>query len=165
MSRRPMRLSSWIQQYSLMYLLARTHSLVAAAVLLHIWNLPNEMIPEQSCCSERCCSRSGIHSCPVAAMLVQMWHILNFLHDSSWFSSPQSLRSQVSLLRFHQQDFFLSSYQSGHFWNLITQFYIWFLAHQRGSVLGYSNSLLSMYLISLRLVSEQTGMICFSSTS
>ena len=83
-----MRLSSWIQQYSLCVYWP-VPSLVAAGVLLHIWNLPNEMTRKQSCCSERCCSRSGIHS-PVAAVLVQIWHT----------------SCQVSLLRFHQQVFF-----------------------------------------------------------
>ena len=35
--------------------------------------------------------------------------------------------------------FFLSFHQSGHFWNLIIQFYVWFLADQWGSVPGYSS--------------------------
>ena len=64
-----------------------------AAVLLHIWNLPNEITRKQSCCSERCCPRSGIYS-PVAAVLVQIWHILNFRQDPSWLSSPPV--SQIS---------------------------------------------------------------------
>ena len=103
-----MRLSSWIQQYSLCVYWP-VPSLVAAGVLLHIWNLPNEMTRKQSCCSERCCSRSGIHS-PVAAVLRQIWHILIFakiLHDSR---VPQSLRSQVSGLRLISQT--LSSFFS-----------------------------------------------------
>ena len=79
-----------------------------AAVLLHIWNLPNEMTLKQSCCSERCCSRSGRHS-PVAAVLVQIWHILNFRQDSSWFSSApvsSGLRSQAHFLYFISKFFF-----------------------------------------------------------
>ena len=81
---------------------------------------------------QRCCSRFGIRS-PVAAVWLQIWHILNFCQDSWWFSSLQSLRSQVSgvIQRNHQQVFFLSSHQSGHFWNLITLFHVWFLAHPR----------------------------------
>ena len=94
-SRRPERLSSWIQQYSLCICCSVPSLLVAAAVLLHIWNLPNEMTRKQSCYkSERRCSRSGIHS-PVAAVSVQIWHIMNIRQDSSWcFSCP--LVSQVS---------------------------------------------------------------------
>ena len=92
-SRRPMRLNFWIQQYSLS-ICWPVPSFVAAAVLLHIWNLPNEITRKQSCCSDRCCSRSRIHSRPVATVLVQIWHILNFRQDSSWFSSPPV--SQVS---------------------------------------------------------------------
>ena len=47
-SRRPERLSSWIPQYSLC-IYWPVPSLIATAVLLHIWNLPNEMTCKQSC--------------------------------------------------------------------------------------------------------------------
>ena len=71
------------------------------------------------------------------------WIFAKIVHDTRVL---QSLRShQVSLLRFQQQVFFLNYHQSYHFWNLITEFYEWFLAHQRGSVLGYSSSLCISY--------------------
>ena len=138
-------------------------SLVAAeAVLLHIWNLPTEMTRKQSCCSERCCSRSGIQSCCSDAS-VHIWHILNFRQDYSWFSSPP-----VSGLRSHFWDFtskfFLSSHQSDHFWNLITQSYVWFLAHQRGSVLGNSSLCIS-YPSQARFWTDRYDLLQFSSTS
>ena len=120
-------------------------------VLLQIWNvltscserIDPHAVPQKRCCSasgifrkkwpvvllQRCCSRSGILS-PVAAVLLQIWHILNFRQDSWWFLESSS---QVSgaLQRNYQQVFFLSSHQSGQFWNLITSFYVWFLAHRR----------------------------------
>ena len=92
----------------------------SSGVLLHIWNLPNEITLKQSCCSgvapdlgytvllQRCCSRSDIS-----------WFFANIL---LWFSSPQVSQVSGAFLRFHQQVFFLSYRQSGHFWNLITQF-------------------------------------------
>ena len=92
--------------------------LLQRAVLLQIWNT-------QSCCSG------------VGPDLAHLEFSPNFF----LILESCSLRSQVSLLRFHQKVFFLSSHQSVHFWHLITQFYVWFLAHQRGSVLGYSSSL------------------------
>ena len=117
------------------------HSPVAA-VLLHIWNR----------------TKWPVNSRVAAAVLLQIWKTrscrsgvapdlayLNFRQDSSWFSSPPV--SQVSGLRSqtHFSDFikfFLSFRQCGHFWNLINsniQFYVWFLADQWGSVLGYSS--------------------------
>ena len=99
-SRRSMRLSSWMQQYSLCIYWPVPSLVAAEAVLLHIWNLPTEMTRKQSCCSERWCSRSKIHSSPVATVLVQIWHMLNFRQYSSWFSSPP-----VSGLRSHFWDF------------------------------------------------------------
>ena len=114
----------------------------AAAVLLHIWNLPNEMTRKQSCCS-------GVGP--------------DLAHQGSCVSSPPV--SQVWFLRFHQQVFF-SRFSST--WPFLKFDYYKVssstndFSPTRGSVLGYSSSLSH---IPLRLVSEQTGMIYFSSTS
>ena len=58
-----------------MYLLTLPSLVAAAAVLLHIWNLPTEMTIKQSCYSERCCSRSGIHS-PVVLTLTHRYNAI-----------------------------------------------------------------------------------------
>ena len=94
-------------------------------MLLQIWKT-------QSCCS-------GVG--PDLAYIEFSPRFFLILESSSLF------RSQVSgaLLIFHQQVFFLRSHQSGHFWNLITQFCVWFLAYQRGSILRYSSGLCISY--------------------
>ena len=124
-------------------------------MLLHMWNLPYAMTRKQSCCSERCCSRSGRQSC-----CSDVGPDLAYLEFSPRFmvlESSSLLRSQVSRahLRFHQQVFFLSSHQSHRFRNFITQFYVWSLAHQRGSVLRYSSILCFSYLSQARFCTDR----------
>ena len=130
-----------------------------AAVLLHIWNLPNEMTRKQSCCSERCCSRSGIHS-PLAAVLVQIWHtcwiFAKILHDSRVL---QSLRSQVSsaLLRFHSKFFssVLVNLAIPEIW-LPTSTYDFSPTREAQF---FDTAVVYVSHIHLRLVSAQTGML------
>ena len=74
---------------------------------------PNEITCKQSCCSG------------VAPDLAYLEFSPRFMILKS--SSLLGLRSQAHFWDFTSKFFFLRSHQSGHFWNLITQFvYVWF---------------------------------------
>ena len=98
---------------------------------------------------QRCCSRSGMS-----------WTFAKILDD---FRVLQFLRSQVSgaFREITSKFFVLSSHQSGHFWNLITPFYVWFLAHHREAHF-LDTAVVYVSHIPLRLVSERIGMIYVS---
>ena len=81
-----------------------------AAVLLHMWNVRNEMTRKQSCCCSGVAPDLEYTVLLQRCTLLQIWPI--YLEFSQRFfmilesSSPSSLRSQAHLL---------SSRQSGHF--------------------------------------------------
>ena len=120
------------------------------------------MTRKQSCCSERCCSRSGIQSC-CSGVGPDLAH-LEF--SPRFFMILES--SSLSGLRSHLWDF-----TSKFFFSVIinlTISEIWLPS----STYDFSPTREAQFLdtavvyvshIPLRLVSEQTGMIYFSSTS